>query len=700
MADNSVFITGSEEGALAKAFDGLPPWASQKTSEDILKTLRQSLGVQNKTLAQMLKTATAGGTGLSSKDVKDAGDEFAKISKTIQKLNEEEEKSLKRKKKEDKTDKDRESRESASSTILTTALTALTSAGSKLLGVQKQYFTTSEDLFKAGINLLSTSENQTSSMLSLNEMVTLTGMRLETFSKVVLKYTDSINAVGVTKFAKSISLANTRLIGLGYSSEQQAELIGTMVDAQSSYTDIRGKSERDLADDAVRLGNQMTRLSILTGQSNAQLQENIKSLAKNSDSTVVSALYGEKAAERMNNFSASIKDANLAKSLQTLAASGQPQVTKMYQDFAKAGLGDVAQAMTQVAVAARDGAISSEVANKRLTALGQNIDPTKLANLQRLSQVGADGAQSTLDAIVGLRAQGNKTSTANAGQADAAIKAQSSLSAFSTELEKSKSLVERAFPLLEDQVDLATTALKAFNNTVTSVTDMLSATTRSWIAVGIQALAVVVTAIGSLVTAFGILKLGSGSLLDKFAAVGRGLWSLLNPIAKVVAAFAAGYAFGTVLYEMISKFDWFNNMMDKIFSGLDHILKYIPIVGSDARERIKTREKEAAASSVTPIIGSGKPTTATTTTTVPKEPARSTIKSPSAVPADTAKTSTASTTTAAVDSAIAGIPITPRPADINSTLSYQNSILIQLLESSQNLVSVNKDILKYTKVQS
>lgn len=687
MADNSVFITGSEEGALAKAFDGLPPWASQKTSEDILKVLKASLGIQSKALAQMLKTGQSGAGGMSSKDVKDAGDEFAKISKTIQKLNEEEEKSLKRKKKEDKTEKDREKSKSAAATILTSALSALTGAGMKLFGVQKQYFATSEDLFKAGVNLLSTSENQTSSMMSLNEMVTLTGLRLETFSKVVLKYTDSINAVGVTKFAKTISLTNTRLSDLGYSSEQQAELIGTMIDAQSSYTDIRGKSERELADDAVRLGNQMTRLSLLTGQSNAQLQENIKSLAKNSDSTVVAALYGQEAANRMNNFAASIKDANLAKSLQTLAASGQPQVTKMYQDFAKAGLGDVAQAMTQISVAARDGAISSEEANKRLTALGQNIDPSKLAGLQTLAQVGSAGAQETLDTIVALRSQGNKTSKASTEQTDAAIKAQSSLSAFSTELERSKSLAESAFPLLESQVDLATAGLKAFNNTVAGITGSVGAETRSWIAIAVEALAVLAIAGTKVTGVFNLLRSGGGLLIDGFMSVGSRLLSLINPIAKVAAAFAAGYAIGTVIYEMISKFDWFNNMMDKIFSGLDHILQYIPIIGSDAKERIKSR---AAAASVSPGA-----------ITVPKEPARSTIKSPSAVPADATKATAAAVPASDTTSdEVAGIANPPRTADINSTLSYQNSILVQLLESSQNLVSVNRDILKYAKVHS
>ena len=37
---------------------------------------------------------------------------------------------------------------------------------------------------------------------------------------------------------------------------------------------------------------------------------------------------------------------------------------------------------------------------------------------------------------------------------------------------------------------------------------------------------------------------------------------------------------------------------------------------------------------------------------------------------------------------------------INSMLGYQSSLLEQILQSTQNLVSVNKDILKYARVNT
>ena len=138
---------------------------------------------------------------------------------------------------------------------------------------------------------------------------------------------------------------------------------------------------------------------------------------------------------------------------------------------------------------------------------------------------------------------------------------------------------------------------------------------------------------------------------------------------------------------MIKDFEWFNNAMDKIFSGLDHILKYIPGLSSGAKERLQSRAAVAS-------LGSS--------ITVPKEPKASTLKSPSAV---------STTPPAEVPNAPSGVPATPtgvvagienppRTSDINSVLSYQSAILVQILESSQNLVSVNRDILKYSKVHS
>ena len=131
-------------------------------------------------------------------------------------------------------------------------------------------------------------------------------------------------------------------------------------------------------------------------------------------------------------------------------------------------------------------------------------------------------------------------------------------------------------------------------------------------------------------------------------------------------------------------------MMDTIFKGLDRIMQFIPgSAGAGARERIAASDKaDATAAPKSSEIS------------VPKNPAPSTIASPSASPATAKGESTAP---------VAAAPTTPsRPGkeketgtgDINSQMESHNSLLEQLLSVMHNSVSVNKDILRYTKNQA
>lgn len=662
MADNNVFITGVAEGAL----DSIPKWATQATAEDIEQLLSKILGIQTKALSQMSKAAAGTGTSPSSKDIKDANDEIEKLAKNLKKANDEDSKKRKREKDQDKQERDADTKKIAQSKLLTMVTGLLTSAGNKILGIQKQYFETSEDLFKSGVNLLRNSDSQSSSMLSLNQIISLTGLRLEVFQKVVEKYSSSINAIGITKFAKTLSQSTTKLIALGYNSEQQAELIGTLIESESSYADIRGKSTKDLADDAVRLGGQLTRLSLLTGQSAAKLQENLVSLSKNTDSTVVSAVYGEKAAERLNVFASSFKDADIGVMFQKLGAAIQPTITKTFQALAQAGEAPLAEEFTRIAVAARDGSISAQQAQKQTTELAQRINSSTLQQLALFSDKGVEGATETLNVITKLRSQGNQTSQATEKQVDAAIEAQASLSRFSTAMNVTASLAQRTFPLLESQVNAASYAIEMFNKTVTTGTDLFSASTRSWVGIGAEVAAVLIGA----VVIFGKVK----SVLGLIGEVGGGVISSLGRLAKgfgVVGAAFAGFELG-----------------DKVIApGIDWLLsKSTGKETSLGGEIYDLFNKGPDINGPTPINQSRKSQSAVTT--------------PGAVPPTGSKDSAASTnapTSSVLDS---GTDKTARTPDINNTLSYQNALLVQILESTQALVSVNRDILKYSKVHS
>ncbi len=708
MADTNVRITGSEEGALVAALSGLPPWATEDTAVQIEKYLRKSLDVQTKGFKDLIdatkKAAGAGGQGAAQqKAVNDALDKYLK---NLKEANEEAEKKKKRQEKDKKDERDKDGRtkkEKATSEAITKVLGGLVSIGTKVLGVQKQYFETSNDLFKAGINLVSGQAQGVTSMQSLNEIITLTGVRLETFQKIVEKYTSSINAVGVVKFAKTITETNKKMQGLGYSTEEQIELLGTLVESESSYADIRNKSTTELADDAAKLGNQLNKMSMLTGLSNAKLQENIKALAKNNDSTVVSAVYGEKAAERMNTFASSFKDADIGQMFQRLASATEPVLTKTYQDLAKSGGGELAQELTRIAQAARDGSISIEDGVKQATARAQKIDSGKLRDLSLFADANVEGAQEQLSIITKLRAQGNTLSKATEPQVDAAVKSQAALSAFSSELERSRAQMQKAFPLLEEQVLHAANAMNTYNNALDKLTNTVSANTRSWIGIGLEVVAglvIIGTKLSSITAIFsevpGMLGKAFSALRAGAIWVGEGIMTLLNPIAKLTAAFAVGYGIGTILSNVLSKFDWFNNAMDNIFAGLDHIIQYIPGIGGDAKDRIAAREKVAALAGNSPVAKKGE-------ISVPKTPMQSQIASPSAVSVTppSGQPAGATATPQASDAAVgSGIEKPAKNADINSLLAYQNSVSEQVLLGIQSLVSVNKDILKYSRISA
>ncbi len=694
MADTNVRITGSEEGALVAALSGLPPWATEDTAVQIEKYLRKSLDVQTKGFKDLIdatKKATGGSQGAAQqKAVNDALDKYLK---NLKEANEDAEKKKKRLEKDKKDERDKDGRtkkEKATSEAITKVLGGLVSIGTKVLGVQKQYFETSNDLFKAGINLVSGQAQGVTSMQSLNEIITLTGVRLETFQKIVEKYTSSINAVGVVKFAKTLTMTNQKMQALGYSSEEQIELLGTLVESESSYADIRSKSTQELADDAARLGTQLNKMSMLTGLSNAKLQENIKALAKNNDSTVVSAVYGEKAAERMNTFASSFKDADIGQMFQRLAS-------------AKSGGGELAQELTRIAQATREGSISIEDGVKQATARAQQIDSGKLRDLSLFADANVEGAQEQLSIITKLRAQGNTLSNATEKQVDAAVRSQASLSAFSSELERSRAQMQKGFPLLEEQVDKATAAMRLYNKALDTLTNTVSANTRSWIGIGLEVVAgmvIIGTKLSSITSLFSSVPGMLGSAFSALRAgaiwVGEGIMTLLNPIAKLTAAFAVGYGIGTILSNVLSKFDWFNNAMDSIFSGLDHIIQYIPGIGGDAKDRIAARAKVEAAIGPNAAPKKGE-------ISVPKTPMQSQIASPSAVSVappsaqPAGATSTPQTSDAAVGS---GIEKPAKNADINSLLAYQNSVSEQVLLGIQSLVSVNKDILKYSRINA
>lgn len=698
MADTSVFINGAAEGAFTDALNGLPAWATEDTLLLVESHLRKSFDVQKKGFDELLKQIgnVATSTGSNPATQKAANDALDTYLKELKKTNEELEKDRNKKKKDDTDKESKTKKQKIMSEAMTKVLTGLIAAGTKILKVQDQYFNTSNDLFKSGINLLAGQNETQSSMLSLNQMITLTGLRLETLQKVVEKYTSSINAVGLLKFTKTLSLTNQKMQQLGYSTEEQAELLGTLVESESSYSDIRSKTTQQLADDAFRLGGQLNKLSLTTGISNAQLQDNIKALAKNSDSMVVSAIYGEKAAENMNLLAASAKDTDIGNMFQKIAAAVTPEITAPFKALNASGLGEQAVQLTRIIQASRDGSISATQAMEQTTAVAKSMNSAQIQALKIQEQAGTEGASEAITVIAKLRAQGNTLSKATDGQAKQAVDNQAKLSAFSSEVERARAQMQKTFPLLEEQVEHATTALKLFNDTLDRITGSMSATTRSWIGVGIEAAALVVSLAASV---FG-LKTITGSMTKIPGMIGdaaSGLRSSINSLGPILGKLGAGL--GVTAAAAFAAYEVWN--LAKASKAL-YDIKNREGVKSSAGQSVEDRKKnftpdewkrwnQIEAESKAPR----------SQISVPKNPTQSTINSPSAVSANETKPDTdvsAGAPTVASAAVGSGIEKPPSTSDINSLMTYQNSISEQVLLGINNLVSVNKEILKYSRV--
>ena len=92
--------------------------------------------------------------------------------------------------------------------------------------------------------------------------------------------------------------------------------------------------------------------------------------------------------------------------------------------------------------------------------------------------------------------------------------------------------------------------------------------------------------------------------------------------------------------------------------------------------------------------------TPTTGVSAPETPKSSTLESPSAVSTDKTVAGDQATGKEAAPANSAGIEKAAPGDSINTALGYQSSLLEQLLLSMQNSVSVNKDILKYARLQA
>jgi len=712
MADNSVFIAGIAQGSFKEALDGVPPWATQATAEKIEGWLRKSYGKQAELLAQAIKCC-GGGAGASA-EAKKVADEMGKLARSLKNQNEETEKALKASKA--KRDADRESLMGGKKLQnlgekVNYAMAGLAFAGAKVKGVMTDYLDVYDSMYKSGINVLNGNDSTVNGLEALNQTVILTGLKLQTLQEIAEKYSSSINAAGFQKFARATAASTRQLELLGYSAKEGAELIASLMEAETGFSDIRGKSAADIASDAIKLGSQFGKLSQTVGISRQQLLDNLKTTAKSSDSMLVAAKWGAEAAENVAKAGAGIKDANLRDAFTKMAASADPVFTQVYKDLQASGLGAVADQMAQLSKGMR--AMDPTEFARRVDALQASIPRGGITGLTDQIAGGNTSAQAAAEVINGLQQQGRIVSQATQNQQDAATNTERSIAALQTQTERSSALLQAAvFPMIE-QIDAVTKSLKLLNDAAYGSINAIDAETRSWIGAGVAIAGLVaglVLARGALTTFASFLGLGG-------AGAGAGtltgsLSSILKPIGLLAAAFASMVAVVAGVDAVFGAMGIGNKAVNKeqdeanwdrmtamqkaesgIARGLEKIgsLLFMDNIANEAQATRIRNETEY-------LNKSG----ARSTISVPTAPMASTINSPSAVSTPQPKPDS-SAGIEPPDGSRSGGPAIPRPgenADINNLLGYQASVLERILLSTNDLVSVNKDILRYARNQS
>lgn len=678
MADNSVFITGTASGAFTEALSDLPPWATEHTAGQIEKHLKKNLNIQTQALRDLVRAAkgrNGSGSVMDSTNANKLNSELDKLIRNLKKQNNDAAKSKKRRKDRDKEDDNsllgiRRFNSGADKARFVFA--AVAAVGEQMLKVDKQYIKTSDELYKSGLNVLNGNNETTSGLASLNNAVVLTGLRLETLQDVAQKYATSINAYGFTKFTKSLAQATTQLKEMGYSSKESAVLMGSYTETAQNYSDLRRRSEKELADDAIKFGNNITKLSLAMGISREQLLNNTKAISKSSDVALIYAKYGKEGADKLLAFAASFPDQELGKQLVTMSADTVPALNATFQDLAKSGLGGFAEQLNRITRQAPE--VDPKETRLRIARLLETVPDSTRQFLRLQAQAGNASAAHTQEILNNLSQAGRGISEATDAQVNNATKTESVIAKFQTETERLSASLQAAFPPLKSQIVALTSGMELLNDAIYGVINNTNTETRSWLGAGTIIAGflagTLLPLVGKAGSVLGLLKgtagatgvAGAGAGAAAGGAGTAAMWG-----AGGIAAGAGGYLIGDKIVKP---------MIDGIIS--------------------------AATGSQDTLGGWIYDVTHKSQISVPKTPAPSTINSPSAVPANSqAKNDAAGAKTSPSASPVGpGIEKAPVSVDINSTLTYQSNLLAQILQASENLISVNKDILRYTRNQT
>lgn len=401
MAEN-VNIVSVANGAFKEAYNGLPPWATQKTAASIETILKDILGSNKsslqaiKKLVEKMKSDGSSSGGGSYKGIDDLSDELKAVAK------ESSEKRDKDKKEHKEELKELEDFKESLKYVATTAYAGF----SKLRSMLSSSIDSFADLNRAGVAVESGYSGLSSGFKVLTQIASTTGVRIAELSEILKTYSTAVNAVTMAKFSKAIKNSSSALNDLGYTNKQAAELLGVYLETERLRGEQGTRDSNRLQKQLITFGKNISDLSLVTGMSVDQLLDNLKSQSASADSAVNTVRLGEEAARQLNQFIAGFKNQQVGKQVSSLITASYKELDKTYQALQKAGAGEIAANFARFSESLKG--LSPEEAQQKLkewvdknrAAIDKKIDEAA-----KLAENGVAGAAETVEFLSGLKEQ-------------------------------------------------------------------------------------------------------------------------------------------------------------------------------------------------------------------------------------------------------------------------------------------------------
>lgn len=473
MADNSVFITGIADGVMQQAMDELPPWATQKTAQDIEKVLRDTLKMQTKAFSNLAKALTSkpgsGGPGAVDDEFKKLADELKKEgAKRRKRAKDDEDEHNKEKKRW----KDYDSRHPR----LMAMWSALIWAGDKVKDTFIQNVKAYDELTKAGINVVAGFDSASSGFRSLSDLVAITGVRYTELTAALTKYNTAINAIGLNKFAKAVAASTRDMQALGFTAKESGELLGSYLESQRGYTDAQNRTYQELSEDLKKYGERITKLSMITGQSRMVIMANIEAISKSNEASILAANLGHDAADATIAFIGSIKNQNLGKAILKMMTDQIKPLNETFMSFQKIGLGGFGQKLMAFTQSLK-GLDPAEAAQRIKQFEAQNRAEIEYGKQQAnlYSQVPelAGEANKALTTFNELQQTARSTVELSEADLEKLKKTNAARTRLSNEWEKLQSIFQRTFSMTLPLMEFMADVLTVVNKGLETVSDFL-----------------------------------------------------------------------------------------------------------------------------------------------------------------------------------------------------------------------------------